>query len=118
METKRVTTGGRRGAKKDVTSKDISKATTKRKGKGAEDANVLRTRSGRTRTAASFDKTATTRKKAANTSMSKAPNIDSISAKPSKEDSSDITEEVDEEPSSSVTTNKVRFKQTNTLFVL
>ena len=111
METKRGTTGGRRGAKKDVTTKDVSKVMTKRKGKSAEDANVLRTRSGRTRTAASFDKATTTRKKAANASLSKASNVDaSISSKPSKEDSSDMAEEVDEESSSSSTIKKVRLK--------
>ena len=83
MESKRISTGGRRGAKKDV-SNSTTKATTKQKRKGADEANVLRTRSGRTRTAASSDKTTATRKKA---SSAKTSNNDPNQL---KEDSSEI----------------------------
>ena len=93
MEAKRVG-GGRRGVKKDIAN-NASKTTAKKKGKGAEDANVLRTRSGRTRAAATLDKSSTTRKKA---SLAKAS---------LKEDLSDNTEEIDDESSCSALTNKV-----------
>ena len=100
MESKRISTGGRRGAKKDI-SNNTTKVITKPKGKGADEANVLRTRSGRTRTAASSDKTTATRKKA---SSAKTLNNDSNQL---KEGSSEITEEVDDESGTSVPTTKV-----------
>ena len=93
MEAKRVS-GGRRGVKKEITN-NASKITAKKKGKGAEDVNVLRTRSGRTRAAATLDKSSNTRKKAC---LAKAS---------LKEDLSDNTEELDDESNCSALTNKV-----------
>ena len=94
MESKRISTAGRRGAKKDV-SNNTTKAITKLKGKGADEANVLRTRSGRTRAAASSDKTTATRKKA---SSAKTSNNDPNQL---KEDSSEVREEADDGSGSS-----------------
>ena len=116
MESKRISAGGRRGAKKDA-SNNTTKAASKQKGKGADEANVLRTRSGRTRTAASSDKTTATRKKA---SSAKTSNNDPNQL---KEDSSEMKEEADDELRTSVSTVKVclspsLFPSTLSLFML
>ena len=87
METKRVSTGGRRGNKKDA----VNNGTKNAKRKGAEDTNVLRTRSGRTRTTTSFNNASTSRKKTSNASASKNSCMESAALKSTKELSSDIT---------------------------
>ena len=89
METKRVSTAGRRGNKKDAANNGTKNA----KRKSAEDANVLRTRSGRTRTATSFNTAATSRKKTSNTSLSKSSCMESVATKATKEISSDTTQQ-------------------------
>ena len=89
METKRVSTGGRRGNKKDA----VNNGTKNAKRKGVEDANVLRTRSGRTRTTTSFNNAATSRKKTSNASLSKNSCMESVATKSTKEISSDITQQ-------------------------
>ena len=89
METKRVSTGGRRGNKKDA----VNNGTKNAKRKGVEDANVLRTRSGRTRTTTSFNNAATSRKKTSNASLSKNSCMESVATKSTKEILSDITQQ-------------------------
>ena len=93
MESKRVTAVGRRGTKKD-TIKNANKYGSKRKNN--EDANVLRTRSGRTRTATSFNNVTAPRKKTTSSSLSKTTSIDSATSKANKDTSSAMKKQEDD----------------------
>ena len=92
MENKRVLTTGRRAAKKDSANNSSNDA--KKKRKGNEDTNVLRTRSGRTRTATNFNKTATTsRKKTTNVTISKTISNEADALNVTKEACLNVTEQ-------------------------
>ena len=82
--------GGRRVPKKYKTNNDTNASNSKAKSTSNEEANVLRTRSGRTRTATNLNNAASSRKKATITSTAKPSSIEMEEIKAKKAISSEV----------------------------
>ena len=89
-EKGRNVAGGRRATKKDMGNNEISDSNGTVDDKTKEEVNVLRTRSGRTRTATNLNNAASSRKKATITSTAKPSSIEMDEIKAKKAISSEV----------------------------